>query len=399
MTTQDSKVSLTANLGDLRAFDDHKKAVCDFLEDKGWTSVAIWGVGLNGRYLFSLLAGTAVRVSSIYDSMATGKFGGLTIDNPLRSPDSKDSKLILTSKPLILAVNRDAVGVEALVRRLTELKVDFVFFEALAMNKSVPKTGPVGRQNPAYPRMSLEGALSQLKVAGFEPRTILDVGAALGHWTAAAAKVFPSATFLMFEPLKAEFEPFLKHFMNANRDLDCRAIYSAVSGENGEVMMNVHDDWTSSSLLKETEGKQVDGNERIVPCCRLSDTIAMQACDPPFLLKVDTQGNELAVLNGCGNLLDQCEVIILETSFFPFFKSGPLFHEVVEYMKERGFIIHDIITLHYKLLDDSLAQADVLFVNEKSKLHETVEFATPEQRERKVSAFEKSIASVKALLD
>ena len=45
---------------------------------------------------------------------------------------------------------------------------------------------------------------------------------------------------------------------------------------------------------------------------------------------------------GAEATLGSTEYIILEVSFFEFFKGGPQFWDVVNFMKSKGFVAYDI---------------------------------------------------------
>jgi FkbM family methyltransferase len=51
----------------------------------------------------------------------------------------------------------------------------------------------------AYGLTSMAGLLQHLRANGFDPMTIIDVGAFVGDWTTMAASVFPSANVVMIE--------------------------------------------------------------------------------------------------------------------------------------------------------------------------------------------------------
>lgn len=91
------------------------------------------------------------------------------------------------------------------------------------------------------------------------------------------------------------------------------------------------------------------------------------------------QGAELDVLNGCQQALSETEVVVLEVSMFQFMEGAPEFHDVIFYMKERGFVAYDIILEWNRPLDNALGQIDVVFVKEKSQFRRDHSFSTPQQ--------------------
>jgi len=101
---------------------------------------------------------------------------------------------------------------------------------------------------------------------------------------------------------------------------------------------------------------------------------------PPYLIKIDVQGAELDVLAGGQTTLSQAEFVLLEVSLFQFFQQGPIFCDVVGYMKSKGFVPYDILGLQYRPLDRALSQIDISFVKETGLLRQFHHYATPGQR-------------------
>ncbi|RPF47029.1 FkbM family methyltransferase [Thermodesulfitimonas autotrophica] len=247
----------------------------------------------------------------------------------------------------------------------------------------------VSRQDP-FPRNSLLGALHQVRKQGWQPRTCIDVGAALGDFSLACARIFPEAQYLLIEPLK-EYEPFLTA---AVRQLPgAKYIPVAATVRDGSVAIYVHKDLVGSSLYREKEGPAVDGVARTVSAMTLDRLCQEYNTAGPYLLKIDVQGAELEVLKGAEKALQEAEYVILETSFFRFFHGGPEFNAVMKFMEERGFVPYDIWGLKYRPLDRALAQADVAFVKEDGIFRKSHIYATPEQRAAQDASFQRVIAA------
>lgn len=62
----------------------------------------------------------------------------------------------------------------------------------------------------------------------------------------------------------------------------------------------------------------------------------------PDVLKVDTQGTELDVLRGAGQLLDDMLAVELEVEFVPQYIGQPLFSDVDLFMREQGFMLRGL---------------------------------------------------------
>ena len=60
------------------------------------------------------------------------------------------------------------------------------------------------------------------------------------------------------------------------------------------------------------------------------------------ILKIDTQGNEKAVLEGFKNYLDYFSIIIIEISFTKFYKNQSSFFEIMNILDEKFNFIGDL---------------------------------------------------------
>jgi len=233
----------------------------------------------------------------------------------------------------------------------------------------------VRRLRSAAPaRDSVAGGLAQLARLGFQPRTVIDAGVA--NATPELYSTFPSASFLLIEPL-VEFEPFLRQICSTYK---AQYVLAAAGRAPGSATFNVHNDKFSSSLLTEVEGPSVDGTPRTVPVVSIDQQCAERNLPGPYLIKLDVQGAELQVLSGASRTLPQTEAVILEVTLFATMIGGPQFYDIVTYMKTAGFVAYDIFPVNYRPLDGALAQLDMIFVREDGLFRRSHAFATPEQR-------------------
>jgi FkbM family methyltransferase len=230
---------------------------------------------------------------------------------------------------------------------------------------------------PRQDRGSIRGVLVNAQRNGLSPASIIDVGAGRGDFSRLAAELFPQASILMIEPL----EEFASSLVALTKALPKSRVTHAVAGpKEGKITLNVHPDLFGSSLLREDEDSDVNGQPRDVLAVTLDTEVASTGMTGPYLLKVDVQGAELGVLEGAQQILRQSQLVLLETSLFNFFQSGPLLHEVVAWMAERGFVPYDMLGLARRPLDGALAQVDVAFVPKDSPLRRQHHYATAEQR-------------------
>lgn len=85
------------------------------------------------------------------------------------------------------------------------------------------------------------------------------------------------------------------------------------------------------------------------------------------LLKIDTQGSELDILDGARESLLKTQHVLLEVSFLQYNKGAPLADSVIPYMEATGFRHYQFIDWHYLDVPEfgqSVIQADILFSKE-----------------------------------
>ncbi len=235
-------------------------------------------------------------------------------------------------------------------------------------------------------RYSLSGALEQAKKIGFKPETVIDVGAAVG--THALYEAFPNAKHLLIEPLE-EFKPYLDKLAKQLKNVEI--IIAAAAGESGSTTINVHPDLFGSSTYQECEDSNVNGFPRTIPCVVLDEVCKKNGLHGPYLIKLDVQGAESDVLTGASQILKETECIILEVSLLGFFVTGPQFYDVIAFMKERGFVVYDILDYVYRPLDGAMSQVDLVFVKEQGRFRKHHFYATKEQREAQDEQFQKNL--------
>lgn len=226
-------------------------------------------------------------------------------------------------------------------------------------------------------RGSFDSVIAQI-ASQWQPHTIIDVGAAYGDFVKKTASIFSDASFVLVEPL----EEYAESLEAVKKTYPIKAIVSgAASAQHGEMPIHVHADLVGSSLKKEIEGEHVDGVERVVPVTTLDAIEEEQQLTGPYLLKIDVQGAELDVLAGAQNVLKNTECIVLEVSLFRSMHGGADLHDIVTYMKEKGFVAYDIASFLYRPYDNALSQVDMIFVKENGPLRQFLGYATKEQRE------------------
>ena len=86
-----------------------------------------------------------------------------------------------------------------------------------------------------------------------------------------------------------------------------------------------------------------------------------------------SRGMSLEVLKGAEKALETCEAVLAEVSFFRFFPAMPTADEVIDFMRERGFALYDVMGILRCQQTDALGQMDFMFLKAdhplRAKIH------------------------------
>jgi len=84
------------------------------------------------------------------------------------------------------------------------------------------------------------------------------------------------------------------------------------------------------------------------------------------LLIIDTQGSELSILKGAGELLYKTKKIICEAEFLQLYEGQPLFKDIEDYLIEYGFV-HEAYVRKVHWNEKAPVFVDAVFKNKNSK--------------------------------
>ena len=227
-------------------------------------------------------------------------------------------------------------------------------------------------------RRTMAAALDNMKRLGLDPATVIDVG--VGYGTEELWEAFPGARLLLVEPIPDRFGGA------AQRAADARAgaelVTAAAGGAPGTATITVHRAPEMSSLLGTWTGDRDGGDRREVPVVRLDDAVRERSLPGPYVLKVDVEGAELDVLDGAAEVLAETDAVLLEVRLFELVPGAAQLHDVIPYMKERGFVAYDLFGGAVRLSDGALAVTNLVFVREDGRFRRDHAFGTPEQVDR-----------------
>jgi len=198
--------------------------------------------------------------------------------------------------------------------------------------------------------------LEALKLDGYAPRTLLDIGANVGEFSRDFLQAFPDCVPTLIEP-----NPFCEEELAR---LPFERHMAAASSETGEAELFLSKDWlvtTGASLYRENSDYFRDELliQRTVPKVRLDDLLAGRRFD---FVKIDTQGSELDVLRGGETVLRQADYILLEVSVVEYNIGAPPAEDLLLQLISMGFVPADITEVHRMAeVREGILQMDMLF--------------------------------------
>ena len=210
---------------------------------------------------------------------------------------------------------------------------------------------------------NLDIIITSLKNKNFEPKYIVDIGCFRGVWTNKLLKFFPNSKYILFDADDKNIE-YLDKLKSNNKNVD----YKIKLLSDDEKDYDFFSMASGSSIFEE----QTNYSREIkkIKSSLLNNELPREIKNTKSnLIKLDVQGAELKIITGLKELINNFEVIILEVSLHKYNKGAPLFYDVINFMKNKSFVLYDIYDL--KRLGDRdsyLLQFDCVFLREDSNL-------------------------------
>jgi FkbM family methyltransferase len=211
--------------------------------------------------------------------------------------------------------------------------------------------------------ISMEASIANLRRNGFDPASIVDVGAFQGDWSRMVRRIYPQTPISMLEA-NPEQQPVLSA---AVAEIGAAELHIALLGPKAAPSVPFHVMGTGSSVLP--ENTRFPRSIVELPMTTLDRVLSGANQLPgPYFLKLDVQGFELEVLRGAEQVLVNTEAALLEVALLEYNAGAPLFAEVVAFMAARNFVVYDVSGYFRRESDDALFVVDLLFVREASPL-------------------------------
>ena len=205
--------------------------------------------------------------------------------------------------------------------------------------------------------MSTDRALWRLAGRELEIGTVIDIGASDGRWSAVCEKHYPACHYLLVEAHEPHAEA-LETYCAARPK--AQYVLAVAGDECGEV----HFYFDDRDLFAGAASKiQIPGfAHKVVRQITIDKEIGTRALPGPYMVKLDTHGYEVPILLGAKETLRKANLVVIETYNFRPQEGVLLFHEMVAYMRERGFGVIDMSEPLWREFDRALWQIDLFFV-------------------------------------
>lgn len=183
--------------------------------------------------------------------------------------------------------------------------------------------------------------------------SVIDVGASDGRWSESCMVHYPQAHYLLIEAQQAH-EEGLQAFKARYSKTDY--VIAAAGNKQGEIYFDNSDLWGGLAIEEATTGHLIR-----VPVTTIDHEVAQRKLSPPYLIKLDTHGYEVPILEGAKETLKQTNLVIMEVYNFQIAKDSLRFWEMCAYMEKLGFLPIDLVDLMSRKKDNGFWQMDIFF--------------------------------------
>ena len=194
---------------------------------------------------------------------------------------------------------------------------------------------------------------------------VCDVGANSGQFGSNLRTYGYSGTIFSLEPLPNAFLSLKKKLEN---DLLWTAKNIAAGDVSGEISLNISRNSFSSSVLPMlpvhlNSAPDTEYIDRItVPIRRLDELLRNELHESDILLvKIDTQGFEKQVIEGCHDIMHRIIGFQLEMSLAPMYEGELPAHEMISWMKSLGYNLLSVESGHYDYKTGEILQLEGVF--------------------------------------
>jgi FkbM family methyltransferase len=228
----------------------------------------------------------------------------------------------------------------------------------ILQKRKQPGEDPTNPELTAFRAASTNRALERITKRGIQIGTVIDVGASNGSWSEVCMRHLPASDYLLLEAQSChtgELKAFCQQHRNA------KYVLAAAGNEDGYCYFDDGDPFGGLASNDATSNCKTK-----LPMVQLDTLMRTDSLKGPFLMKLDTHGFELQIIQGAEQLLLQTELAVIEAYIFRLNDKALLSHELCVEMDKRGFQLVDFSEPMWRNKDMALWQWDLFFVKKKN---------------------------------
>ena len=199
---------------------------------------------------------------------------------------------------------------------------------------------------------------------------VIDVGANNGQYGESLRKLGYKENILSFEPLKKEYEALE---VKTKKDNKWKCLNLGLGEKDETKHINIAENSVSSSILK-ILNKHIQANKnsryvsnQIIQLKRLDQVFNLKKENyKNIFLKIDTQGYEEKVIDGCSNLLNKFKGIQIELTVERMYDNQKLYIDIIKKLKKYNYDLWDFKRGFHNPKTGQIYQFDGIFFNRKN---------------------------------
>jgi len=202
--------------------------------------------------------------------------------------------------------------------------------------------------------LTMKGALARCKARGIKVNTVIDIGASDGSWTRDCLTYFPDAHYVLVEAQEPHREALEKI---AAEKTKVEFILAAAGRKDGRIYFD--NSALFGGLASETP---LEGSYIEVPVISIDAEIKRRNLKGPYLVKLDTHGFEIPILEGAETILKEASLVIIEVYNYQLTDTSLRYFEMCNYMQKLGFLSIEMVDFILRKRDLSFWQMDTFFI-------------------------------------
>lgn len=197
-------------------------------------------------------------------------------------------------------------------------------------------------------------SFERLKKSNYTPDFVIDVGASTGIWSYYISDIFPTARFLLIDPIMPLYP---SNWLKPGFLVE----HAAAGDTAGRATFKVSGDLYNSSLVGISSVAQ-EAREIDVPIVTLDAVVAKHGIEGRGILKIDVQFAEHLVLAGARNAVRSVDFLVLELTLDPAHPNAKNMVDMLAIVDDLGFRPFDDVGGWRAPDTGFLEQKDLVFV-------------------------------------